>query len=143
MVKGKRVLVVDDGPTLTHGGMAYGAGFVLAQQLGAAEIVDPRPYAKGSLVGVFEKFPHLVNVLPAMGYGAQQIKDLEATIQATPCDTVIIGTPSDISHLMDLSGRPAVMTSYELEVVDEHKRAFDDLLDSVFSRFTLHHQKEN
>lgn len=143
MVHGKRVLVVDDGPTLTHGGMAFGAGYVLAQQLGASEIVDPRPYAKGSLVAVFEKFQHLVNVLPAMGYDAQQIKDLEGTIQATPCDAVIIGTPSDITHLIDFSGRPAIMTSYELELIPEHQQAFDELLDSVFTRFTMHQQKEN
>jgi len=100
LVRGKRVLVIDDGPTLTHGGMAYGAGFVMAQQLGAAEIVDPRPYAQGSLKGVFEKFSHLKNVLPAIGYGEEQVKDLEATIKATPCDTIVIGTPSDFTHGM-------------------------------------------
>jgi len=80
--------------------MAYGAGYVMAQKLGAAEIVDPRPYAKGSLVKVFERFSHLKNVLPAMGYGDEQVKDLEATIKAIPCDTIIIGTPADFTHGM-------------------------------------------
>lgn len=81
LVQGKRVLVVDDGPTLTHGGMPFGAGYVLAKQMGAKEIVDPHPFAKGSLVGVFKKFQHLENVLPAMGYGEEQIHDLQDTVQ--------------------------------------------------------------
>lgn len=98
LIKGKKVLVIDDGPTLTHGGMPYGAGYVMAKKLGAAEIVDPRPYAVGSLQDVFAKFQHLHNVLPAMGYGEAQVKDLEATIKATPCDTIVIGTPSDLTH---------------------------------------------
>lgn len=137
LVRGKRVLVVDDGPTLTHGGMAFGAGYVLANDLGAAEIVDPRPYAKGSLVGVFEKFPHLKNVLPAMGYSEEQVKDLEATIQAADCDTVVIGTPSDITHLMDF-GKPSVMARYELEVIPEHEEQFHATLDRFFDRFGDH-----
>ena len=98
LIKNKKVLVIDDGPTLTHGGMPYGAGYVMAKKLGAAEIVDPRPYAQGSLKGVFERFQHLHNVLPAMGYGEAQVKDLEATINATPCDAIVIGTPSDFTH---------------------------------------------
>ena len=138
MVKDKRVLVVDDGPTLTHGGLAFGAGYVLAQNLGAKEIVDPRPFAKGSLVGVFEKFPHLVNVLPAMGYGDEQVADLEATIKATDCDTVIIGTPSDITHLMDFS-KPSVRARYELDIDPAHRDAFHSKFDSFFDRFGEHH----
>lgn len=139
LVKNKRVLVVDDGPTLTHGGMAFGAGYALAKDLGASEIVDPRPYAKGSLVGVFEKFQHLKNVLPAMGYGEEQVKDLEATIQAVDCDTVIIGTPSDITHLMDFH-HPSVIARYELEIVPEHEEDFHKTLDTFFDRFGAHHQ---
>ena len=133
LVQGKKVLVIDDGPTLTHGGMAYGAGWVMAKKLGAAEIVDPRPYAKGSLVGVFEKFPHLTNVLPAMGYGPEQTKDLKDTIQATPCDTIVIGTPSDFTHVMDLHV-PYVMARYELEVVQEHEHQFHAMLDSFYEK---------
>jgi len=133
LVKGKKVLVIDDGPTLTHGGMAYGAGYVMAKQLGATEIVDPRPYAKGSLKKVFEKFTHLTNVLPAMGYGAEQTKDLEATIQATPCDAIVIGTPSDFTNVLDLNKVPYVMARYELEIVTEqHKKQFHTILDTFY-----------
>ena len=142
LVEGKRVLVIDDGPTLTHGGMAYGAGYVCAKQLGAAEIVDPRPYAKGSLVDVFAKFTHLKNVLPAMGYDEQQVKDLEATIKATPCDAIVIGTPSDITHLFDVD-KPFVMANYELEVVKNHEEDFKAMLDTYYTKFTQrHHDKE-
>jgi len=139
LVKGKRVLVIDDGPTLTHGGMKYGAGYVLAKQLGAAEIVDPRPNAQGSLKQVFEKFKHLENVLPAMGYGDEQVKDLEATIHATPCDAIVVGTPSDIFHLMDLE-KPFVTARYNLEVMPQHREAFEEYLDSFFDRYNQHHQ---
>jgi predicted GTPase len=141
LVRGKRVLVVDDGPTLTHGGMPFGAGFVLAKNLGAAEIIDPRPYACGSLVAVFEKFTHLHAVLPAMGYGDDQIRDLEATIQATPCDTVILGTPSDIAHLMDM-GKPTVVARYNLQIIPDHVKEFNATLDSLFDRFELNHAAE-
>ncbi len=137
LVKGKRVLVIDDGPTLTHGGMAYGAGYVLAQDLGASEIVDPRPSAHGSLKKVFEKFPHLKNVLPAMGYGKEQVKDLEETIHAVECDTIIFGTPSDIARRMDLK-RPSVVARYELEVDQDDVKAFHDTLDTITERFESH-----
>ena len=140
LIKGKRVLVIDDGPTLTHGGMAYGAGYVCAQQLGAAEIVDPRPYAQGSLVDVFAKFSHLKNVLPAMGYSDSQVKDLEATIKATPCDAIVIGTPSDITHLFDVE-KPFVRAKYDLELVKNHEADFKAILDSFYERFTLHHHE--
>ena len=133
LVSGKKVLVIDDGPTLTHGGMPYGAGYVMAQKLGAAEIVDPRPYAKGSLVGVFERFPHLANVLPAVGYGTEQVQDLEATIKATPCDSVVLGTPSDFTHVMDLN-IPTVVARYELEVLPEHEEKFHQMLDSFYEK---------
>ncbi|HEX2783515.1 MAG TPA: GTP-binding protein, partial [Ilumatobacteraceae bacterium] len=95
-ISGRRVLVVDDGPTLTHGGMPFGAGLVAARAAGGV-IVDPRPYAVGSLATVYEKFPHLGPVLPAMGYGDQQLADLVATIAATPCDVVVTGTPIDLA----------------------------------------------
>lgn len=115
-ITGKRVLVVEDGPTTTHGQMPFGAGFVAAQRFGAAEIVDPRPFAKGSLVGVFERWPHLERVLPAMGYGEQQRRDLAETIEAAAesADVVIIGTPIDLAGLLDLA-IPSVRVYYDLE----------------------------
>ena len=93
LVRGKRVLVIDDGPTLTHGGMPFGAGFVLAKQMGAKEIVDPHPYAKGSLVDVLKKFQHLERVLPAMGYGEAQIRDLEKTVQSVDWTSRTLQSP--------------------------------------------------
>lgn len=133
LIKGKRVLVVDDGPTLTHGGIPYGAGYVLAEKEGAAEIVDPRPSAKGSIKAIYEKFPHLLNVLPAMGYGNKQKKDLEATIKAVDCDTVILGTPSDLNHAINIS-RPTVVAKYTLTIALEHQKEFEKVLDSVMDR---------
>ena len=116
LVAGKRVLVVEDGPTTTHGEMAYGAGMVAARTFGAAEVVDPRPFAVGSLVDVFEKWTHLEQVLPAMGYGEQQRADLRATIHAASAeaDVVIIGTPIDLAGLLDLE-TPSVRVFYDLE----------------------------
>ncbi len=96
LIAGKRVLVVEDGPTLTHGEMKIGAGTVAAERLGAKEIIDARPSAVGSLISTFEQYPHITNVLPAMGYGEQQLKDLEETINNADCDAVIIGTPMDL-----------------------------------------------
>ena len=142
LVKGKRVLVVDDGPTLTHGGMSYGAGYVLAKDLDASEIVDPRPFAQGSLKKVFEKFPHLKNVLPAMGYGKEQVKDLEATINAVDCDCIIFGTPSDIARRMDLK-QPSVVARYELEIDPDDVDAFHETLDTIISRVESHPKHEN
>lgn len=110
----------------------------MANDLGAAEIVDPRPFAKGSLVDVFKKFSHLKNVLPAMGYSDEQVKDLQDTIQATDCDTVVIGTPSDISHLVDFK-KPSVVVRYELEMVPEHEKDFHAALDTFFDRFGENH----
>jgi len=115
-VKGKRVLVVEDGPTLTHGNMAYGAGTIAAKRLGAKEIVDPRPYAVGSIKDTFKKYTHLSALLPAMGYGEKQVEELEKTINATPCDLVIIGTPIDLRKLVKLN-KPAVRARYELQEV--------------------------
>ena len=99
-LRGRRVLVVEDGPTLTHGGMTFGAGTVAALQAGAAEIVDPRPFAVGSIRDTFTKFPLIGSVLPAMGYGDEQLRDLEATIDAVECDVVVTGTPFDLGRLI-------------------------------------------
>jgi predicted GTPase len=112
-VSGKRVLVIEDGPTLTHGEMRYGAGLVAARRLQAAEIVDPRPYARGSIKATFEKYPHLTQVLPAMGYGDRQIAELSETIRAVPCDVVLIATPIDLGHLMKFD-KPTTRATYEL-----------------------------
>lgn len=124
-IEGKRVLVVEDGPTLTHGGTAYGAGTVAAEKYDAATIVDPRDSAVGSMQTVLDKYDHLNNVLPAMGYSDQQLEDLEQTIQQTDCDAVIVGTPHDISHLID-TDKPMVRVEYNLE---EKNRALDDVLE--------------
>ncbi|HEX7626173.1 MAG TPA: cyclic 2,3-diphosphoglycerate synthase [Gaiellaceae bacterium] len=115
-VLGKRVLVVDDGPTLTHGGMTFGAGFVAARDAGAATFVDPRPYAVGTIKATLDRWPHLVNVLPAMGYSGRQLRDLEDTINATDCDVVVTGTPIDLSRLI-ASRHPIRHATYELEEV--------------------------
>jgi predicted GTPase len=113
---GKLVLVVDDGPTLTHGGMPFGAGLVAARNAGAATIVDPRPYAVGSIKSTFEKWPQLTNVLPAMGYSEPQLRDLEQTINAVDCDVVVTGTPIDLGRLIT-SRHPIRHVRYELEEV--------------------------
>lgn len=127
-VAGKRVLVVEDGPTLTHGGMPYGAGTVAARHAGAATIVDPRPYAVGSLIDTLAKYPGLGPVLPAMGYGDTQLDELEATIRAVPCDVVVIGTPIDLGRLID-PGHPTRRAVYRSEDVG------DPTLDHVMERF--------
>jgi len=115
-IRGKRVLVVEDGPTLTHGEMAYGAGFVAARRFGAAQIVDPRPYAVGSIVATYQKYPTTGAVLPAMGYGDKQMKELEDTINATPCDLVIIGTPINLGNLITIN-HPWQRVRYDLQEI--------------------------
>jgi predicted GTPase len=115
-IAGKRVLVVEDGPTLTHGEMKFGAGIVAAGKFGAAEIVDPRPYMVGTIADTFRKYPDIGVLLPAMGYGDRQVKDLETTINRTPCDTVIIGTPIDLNRLIKIR-KPTVRVSYELQEI--------------------------
>jgi len=112
-IRGKRVLVVEDGPTLTHGGMSYGAGWFAAKQAGAAEIVDPSPYAVGSLAETYAKYPNARGILPAMGYGDEQIRDLEATIRATPADVVVEGTPIELARVLK-SDKPIVNVTYAL-----------------------------
>jgi predicted GTPase len=115
-IRGKRVLVVEDGPTLTHGEMEYGAGVIAAQKFGAKELVDPRPYTVGTISQTFEKYPKIGTLLPAMGYGEQQVRDLEETINNTDCDLVIIGTPIDLRRIVKIN-KPAVRVSYELQEI--------------------------
>jgi predicted GTPase len=114
LIRGRRVLVVEDGPTLTHGGMTYGAGTVAARQLGAAELIDPRPYAVGEIKATFDAYPDIGVLLPAMGYSEQQLTDLQATINASGAETVVIGTPIDLRRVVDLVP-PAVRVRYDLQ----------------------------
>jgi len=113
-VTGKRVLVVEDGPTLTHGGMSFGAGTIAARKCGASQIVDVRPYAVGSILETFARYPHLGGLLPAMGYGEEQIRDLQETINRTPCDLVLSATPIDLSSLLEVN-KPVLRVRYEYE----------------------------
>ena len=115
-VKGKRVLVVEDGPTLTHGEMKYGAGMVAARQLGAAEFVDPRPFATGEIKATFEKYPGIGTLLPAMGYSEQQLNDLETTINASKAELVVIGTPMDLRRIVNIK-LPAVQVGYDIQEI--------------------------
>jgi predicted GTPase len=116
VVKGKQVLVVEDGPTLTHGEMKIGAGVIAAQKFGAAGFVDPRPYTVGRLRETFETYPDIGILLPAMGYGEQQLKDLEATINRTECEAVVIGTPIDLSRIINID-KPATRVYYNLQEI--------------------------
>lgn len=117
-IQGKRVLVIEDGPTLTHGEMAYGAGFVAADNFGAREIVDPQPYASGTIAETYEKYPNARGILPAMGYGAIQIGELEDTINDTPADLVLIATPIDLGRLINIR-QPSQRVRYELQVIGQ------------------------
>ncbi len=116
LIRGKKVLVVEDGPTLTHGGMEYGAGVVAAQKYGAKEIVDPRPYAIGTIKDTYTKYPEIGTLLPAMGYGKKQIRELEDTINAVDCDIVIIGTPIDLSRIIKINQK-SIRVKYELQEI--------------------------
>ena len=115
-IKGKRCLVVEDGPTLTHGGMKFGAGVVAAEKFGASEIVDPRPWITGTIAETFETYPDIGKLLPAMVYGEQQIKDLESTINAADCDAVLIGTPIDLRKVLHIE-KPSVRVTYDLKEI--------------------------
>ena len=130
-IRGKRVLVVEDGPTLTHGGMKIGAGWVAARRFGAAEIVDPRPFAVGEILATYNKYPNTGTILPAMGYGEQQIRDLEKTIEAADVDLVIIGTPIDLTRVMKIN-RPSQRVRYELEEIG--KPDLEDILRKKFGK---------
>jgi predicted GTPase len=130
LVERKKVLVVEDGPTLTHGGMTFGAGTIAARRL-KAKIVDPRPYAKGSIKQVFKKYPKLKNVLPAMGYGKEQTKELQDIINAVPCDVVVAGTPIDLRKVIK-SKKPIVRIRYELQEVGTP--TLSDILDKLIEK---------
>ena len=116
LIKGRRVLVIEDGPTLTHGNMPYGAGTIAVKRFGASEIVDPKPYAVGSIKETYKKYTHLGTILPAIGYGEKQIAELKETIDRTPCDVVVIGTPIDLRRVMTIN-KPTVRVKYELQVL--------------------------
>jgi predicted GTPase len=120
IIKDKKVIVVEDGPTLTHGGMSYGAGIVAAKRFGAKEIIDPRPYAVGSIKETYQKYPKTGKVLPAMGYGTKQMEELEATINSILCDSVIIATPVDLKKILKIE-KPSTRVTYELEEIGDHK----------------------
>ncbi len=130
-IQGKRVLVIEDGPTLTHGEMAYGAGWVAAQRFGAAEIIDPHPYAVGSIKATYAKYPNTGNVLPAMGYGEAQTRELEQTINAIDCDLVIIGTPIDLTRVLKIN-KPYQRVRYELQEIGQP--TLEDVLKAKFGK---------
>ena len=125
LIKGKKVLVVEDGPTLTHGEMKIGAGVVAAKRFGAGELVDPRPYLVGKLKDTFAAYPNIGSILPAMGYGEQQMKDLAATIEKVPCDAVVIATPMDLERVIKIN-KPCVKVGYELQEIG--KPDLDDVI---------------
>ena len=130
-IQGKRVLVVEDGPTLTHGEMAYGAGYVAARRFGAKEIVDPRPYAVKSIAATYAKYPKTGTILPAMGYGEAQMRDLEATINAMDVDLVIIGTPIDLTRVIKIN-KPYQRVRYELQEIGQP--TLEDILKKKFGK---------
>ena len=134
LVKGKRVLVVEDGPTLTHGGMKIGAGTVAAEQHGAKELVDPRPFLVGSLVDTFKTYPNIGTLLPAMGYGSDQMKDLAATINASDADAVVIGTPIDLGRILEID-KPHTRVTYDLAEIGSPN------LTEILTRFVKEHPK--
>ncbi|MBW2000382.1 MAG: GTPase, partial [Deltaproteobacteria bacterium] len=134
VVRDKRVLVVEDGPTLTHGEMKIGAGVVAAQKFGAAGIVDPRPYIVGRLKETFQTYPDIGHVLPAMGYGEEQLKDLEATINNTECDAVVIGTPIDLGRVIKIK-KPCTRVYYNLQELGSPN--FDEILSDFGKKHNL------
>lgn len=135
LVKNKKVLIVEDGPTLTHGEMKLGAGTVAAQRIGVKEIVDPRPYTVGKLKDTFATYPGIGKLLPAMGYGKQQLKDLEETINNTECDAVIIGTPIDLTRIININ-KPYTRVHYELDEIDQPN------LEDILHKFVQTHKLE-
>ncbi|MHA1206672.1 MAG: cyclic 2,3-diphosphoglycerate synthase [Candidatus Hodarchaeales archaeon] len=131
LIKDKRVLVVEDGPTLTHGNMKYGAGYIAAKKYKAKEIIDPRQFAIGSIKATYQKYPHLTNILPAMGYGEKQMKELEETINAADCETVIIGTPIDLGRLLTIK-LPSVRVTYDLD--EQGSPSLEDIIKDFLKR---------
>ncbi|MEA2057870.1 MAG: GTP-binding protein, partial [Actinomycetota bacterium] len=134
VVEGKRVLVVEDGPTLTHGGMKIGAGVVAAAKYGATEFIDPRPYLVGKLKETFETYPDIGTILPAMGYGEEQLRDLEATINGTDCDAVVIGTPIDLARVVKIE-KPHTRVFYDLQEIGKPDLA--DVLEGFVAEHSL------
>ncbi len=128
-IRGRTALIIEDGPTLTHGEMPYGAGYVAARRFGAAEIVDPRPYAVGSIAETYQKYPNTGPILPAMGYGAKQVHELEETINNTPCDLVIVATPIDLRRLITIN-RPSQRVRYELQEIG--RPTLEDVIKPLF-----------
>jgi len=129
MIEGKRVLVVEDGPTVTHGGMKYGAGVMAALRFGAAEIIDPRPFAVGEIKKTFEKYPETGELLPAMGYSPQQVRDLETTINASDAEVVIIGTPIDLRRIIKID-KPSLRVNYDLQIIGRPN--LEDVIKKMF-----------
>jgi len=134
-ISGKRALVIEDGPTLTHGEMKFGAGIVAAHKFGAREIVDPRPYTVGTITETFRKYPAIGTLLPAMGYGDEQVKDLQATINKVPCDVVIIGTPIDLNRIVKIK-KPSVRVTYDLQEVGQPD------LKAILDKFIARHVRK-
>jgi predicted GTPase len=130
-IKGRRCLCIEDGPTLTHGMMKIGAGVVAARRFGASELVDPRPYVCGKIAETFANYPAIGTLLPAMGYGEEQIRDLELSIEKTDCDTVVIATPIDLSRIITIR-KPTVKVSYELQEIG--KPDVEEMLEEFLSR---------
>ena len=128
LIKGKRVLVIEDGPTLTHGGMSFGAGVLAAKQQGASELVDPRAYAVGTIQQIFVHYPHIDSLLPAMGYGATQVRELEETINRVPCDIVLVATPVDIGRIITIK-QPTCRVTYRLE--EQGTLGFRDVMQRI------------
>lgn len=136
-IRGKRVLVIEDGPTLTHGEMAYGAGWIAARRYGAAEIVDPRPFAVGSITSTYKKYPTTGNILPAMGYGATQVAELEKTIENADVDLVVIGTPIDLTRVLKIK-KPTQRVRYDLQEIG--KPTLQDVLEARFEDLIPGHE---
>lgn len=134
LIRGKRVLVIEDGPTLTHGEMKIGAGTVAAQKYGAAELVDPRPFTVGKLTKTFQIYPNIGTLLPAMGYGDEQLKDLEETINKTDCDSVVIGTPIDLNRIIKIN-KPNTRVYYDLQEIGDPN--LNDILDEFVKKHKL------
>jgi predicted GTPase len=134
LIRGRKVLAVEDGPTLTHGEMKIGAAVIAARKFGAVQLVDPRPYLSGKLVETFRLYPGIGTLLPAMGYSPEQVHDLEDTINNTDCDTVIIGTPIDLQRLIKIN-KPATRVYYDLEEIGYPK--LDEVLQGFLNRFNL------
>ena len=131
VIKGKRVLVIEDGPTVTHGDMTTGAAKVAATKFGASELVDPRPFLKGSLVGMFELYPHVTDMLPAEGYGGPMLKDMEDTVNAVDCDAVIVGTPIDLARIINIE-KPSTRVYYDLQEIGRPN--FTDVIGEFVSK---------